>query len=139
MNASTPHTLLAEIAAVEITLDGRPVQAQVGETIWAVAKREGTTIPHLCHKEGLEPAGNCRACVVEVEGERTLAASCCRSVSAGMKVKTDSERAQSSRRMVVELLMSDAGATTDQYTRSSELSGWARKLGVEAGRLPRRR
>ena len=138
MNASTPHNLLAELAAVEITIDGCPVQAQVGETIWAVAKREGTTIPHLCHKEGLEPAGNCRACVVEVEGERTLAASCCRSVSAGMKVKTDSERAQSARRMVVELLMSDAGATTDHYTRGSELSGWARKLGVEPGRLPRR-
>ncbi|HWH74256.1 MAG TPA: molybdopterin-dependent oxidoreductase, partial [Methylibium sp.] len=139
MNAPLVSKLLAPPApTVEFTLDGRLVTAQADETIWAVAQREGTTIPHLCHKEGLRPAGNCRACVVEVEGERTLAASCCRSVSAGMKVQTDSARAVTARKMVVELLMSDAGATTDTYTKQSELSGWARKLEVPSGRLPQR-
>jgi formate dehydrogenase major subunit len=139
MNAPLVSKLLAPQApTVEFTLDGRPVSAQADETIWAVAKREGTTIPHLCHKEGLTPAGNCRACVVEVEGERTLAASCCRSVAPGMKVKTDSARAVTARKMVVELLMSDAGATTDTYTKQSELSGWAKALDVPSGRLPQR-
>jgi len=139
VNAPLMSKLLApEAAQVEITLDGRSVQARADESIWTVAKREGTTIPHLCHKEGLEPAGNCRACVVEVEGERTLAASCCRNVSAGMKVQTQSARSVAARKMVVELLMSDAGATTDEYTRASELSGWAKQLGADPSRLPRR-
>jgi len=134
----TPKMLAPESAAVEFVLDGRSIVARADETIWTVAKREGTTIPHLCHKEGLEPAGNCRACVVEVEGERTLAASCCRTVAAGMKVQTQSARSVAARKMVVELLMSDAGATTDDYTRSSELSGWARQLGADPTRLPKR-
>jgi formate dehydrogenase major subunit len=139
VNAPLMSKLLAPaVATVEFTLDGRNVQARADETIWSVAKREGTTIPHLCHKESLEPAGNCRACVVEVEGERTLAASCCRFVAAGMKVQTQSARSVTARKMVVELLMSDAGATTDDYTHTSELSGWAKALGADPARLPRR-
>ena len=58
------------------------------------AKREGVEIPHLCYKEGLEAVGNCRACVVEINGERVLAPSCCRAPTPGMKVTTDSERAR---------------------------------------------
>ncbi|KNZ33057.1 MAG: formate dehydrogenase [Methylibium sp. NZG] len=143
MNAPTLHGLLAsEAPMVEFTLDGRAISARADETLWQVAKREGTTLPHLCHKEGLTPAGNCRACVVEVEGERTLAASCCRNVAAGMKVNTQSDRSLKARAMVVELLLSDAGRTTDAYTRESELTQWAQRLGVDsgprAGRLPQR-
>ena len=82
MNAPLASGLLAPAPNVEFTLDGRTVTARAGETIWTVARREGHEIPHLCHTDGLTPVGNCRACVVEVEGERTLAASCCRSVSA---------------------------------------------------------
>ena len=139
MNARTPSQHLdVVVPTVEFTLDGKSVHARADETLWQVARREGTTIPHLCHKDGLTPAGNCRACVVEVEGERTLAASCCRNVSAGMKVKTDSPRSVTARKMVVEMLMSDAGATTDVYTRKSELSQWAERLGVVESRLPKR-
>ena len=139
MNAPVQPGLLAvPVATIEFTLDGRNLSARADETLWAIAKREGTTIPHLCHKPGLEPAGNCRACMVEVEGERTLAASCCRTASAGMKVFTDSARALAARKMVLELLMSDAGSTTDRYTHESELSGWAMRLDVPRGRLPLR-
>ncbi len=139
MNAPTSHSLLkVDAPTIEFTLDGKTVQARADETLWQVARREGNTIPHLCHKEGLSPAGNCRACVVEVEGERTLAASCCRVVGAGIKVNTLSERSIAARAMVVELLLSDAGQTTDSYTRESELSHWAQRLGVARGRLPRR-
>ena len=70
---------------VNFTLDGRPVLARPGETIIEVAQRVGVEIPHLCWTPGLDPAGNCRACVVEVEGERVLAASCCRRPSAALE------------------------------------------------------
>ena len=93
-------------------LDGREVSARPGETIWDVARREGTTIPHLCHRPepGYRPDGNCRACMVEVEGERVLAASCIRRPSEGMVVRTASERAASARRSVLELLAADMPA-----------------------------
>ena len=85
---------------ITFTLDGKQVTAEAGETIWQVAKREGTTIPHLCWKDapGYRADGNCRACMVEIEGERVLAASCVRTPSDGMKVTTDSERAKTSRK-----------------------------------------
>ncbi len=136
MNAPTSPDLLAP--SIEFTLDGRTVQARAGQTLWEVALARGIEIPHLCHAEGLRPVGNCRACMVEVEGERVLAASCCRTVAAGMKVRTDSDRAKASRKLVIELLMSDAGASTDDYTKASELSAWAREAGVDEVRFARR-
>lgn len=95
--------------AITFTLDGREVTALGSETIWQVARREGTTIPHLCWRDapGYRADGNCRACVVEIEGERTLAASCARRPAPGMVVRTASERARASRRLVFELLASD--------------------------------
>ena len=80
--------------------------AREGETIWQVAKRHGTDIPHLCYspEPGYRPDGNCRACMVEIEGERVLAASCIRTPTPGMKVKTASDRAKTARKMVFELL-----------------------------------
>src|SRR5262245_52524897 len=115
-------------AEVEFTLDGQPIQARKGETIWQAALRHGVEIPHLCHKDGLTPAGNCRACVVEVAGERTLAPSCCRAPAAGMQVKSKSDRAVKAQKMVLELLLSDMPEKA--YTRDSELDQWATKLEV---------
>ena len=79
---------------IKFTLDGREVTAEPGESIWEVAKREGTLIPHLCHKDapGYRSDGNCRACMVEIEGERTLAASCIREPSDGMVVNSAGDR-----------------------------------------------
>src|SRR5690242_21945803 len=98
-----------ELAAmpVEFKLNGNDVVAHGDETIIQAAKRHGVEIPHLCYKEDMRPDGNCRACVVEVKGERVLAASCCRKPAKGMEVFTDNERAQRSQKMVVELLLSD--------------------------------
>ena len=129
---------LAELpgAAVALTLDGRAVQAHAGETLLDVARREGVAIPTLCFKEGYRPDGNCRACVVEIDGERTLAPSCCRAASAGMKVQTGSARALKSQRMVLELLLSDmpdAGhkwVDGDPLLAHGELSEWAARVGV---------
>ena len=79
---------------VAFELDGQPVTARPGETILKAAQRHGVEIPHLCYSDGLRPDGNCRACVVEIAGERTLAPSCCRAPTPGMKVQAASPRAQ---------------------------------------------
>jgi formate dehydrogenase major subunit len=94
---------------ITFTLDGHEVTAEPGETIWQVAKREGTRIPHLCwlDEPGYRADGNCRACMVEIEGERTLAASCIRKPADGMTVKTAGARVEASRKMVFELLAAD--------------------------------
>ncbi len=113
---------------VGFELNGREVFAAPQESILQVAKREGIEIPHLCFKEGMQCAGNCRACVVEIAGERTLAASCCRLPAPGMKVTTDSERARRSQTLVLELLQADMPATV--YTRHSELDDWAKKMSL---------
>ena len=121
---------------IPFTLDGRAVAAQPGETLIEVARREGVEIPHLCWTPGLAPAGNCRACVVEVEGERTLAASCCRQPTAGMKVHTASARARTSQRLVLELLQSDMPEA--RHTRHSEVDQWSARLEVGLPRFPAR-
>ena len=117
-------------------LDGREVEAAPGETIWTVAQREGTEIPHLCHRPapGYRPDGNCRACLVEVEGERTLAASCIREPRDGMVVRTASARANSARRMVFELLLSDMPGPEGRDATST-FARWAGTLGVTQSRF----
>lgn len=121
---------------VDFELDGRTVEAFEGESVFDAAKRHGTELPHLCHSDPLRPDGNCRACVVEVAGERALAASCCRSVTPGMKVLTDSLRAKKSRQMVLELLLSDMPDQGHQWVDAEgrqphgELSDWAQREAV---------
>src|SRR5438132_10122853 len=87
---------------IRFSLDGAEVEAEPGETIWQVANRQGVEIPHLCWlpKPGYRADGNCRACMVEIEGERVLAASCIRRPTPGMKVQSASERAKASRKLV---------------------------------------
>ncbi|UWR22171.1 formate dehydrogenase subunit alpha [Sulfitobacter sp. S190] len=124
---------------VTFTLDGKEVTADAGMTIWEVANGRGLKIPHLCHKPapGYRPDGNCRACMVEIEGERTLAASCIREPSDGMVVTTDSARATSARKMVVELLMADHPERADAHDRSSHMWDMAEMNGVDASRFPK--
>ncbi|MBL8465954.1 MAG: (2Fe-2S)-binding protein, partial [Thauera sp.] len=108
--------------AFEIFLDGVAVQAFPGETLWQVALRAGERIPHLCFKDapGYRGDGNCRACMVEIEGERTLAASCIREARAGMVVHSaSSARARQAREGVLELLLEHQPARADSPDRSS--------------------
>src|SRR6266705_4303251 len=120
-------------------LDGREVEARDGETIWQAARRLGTDIPHLCYspEPGYRPDGNCRACMVEIEGERVLAASCIRTPTPGMKVKTASERAQNARRMVAELLVTDQPARATSHDPESEFWQTVTRQKVETSRFPR--
>jgi formate dehydrogenase major subunit len=121
---------------VEFTLDGAPITAEPGETLLQAAARQGIHIPHLCYKDGYRPDGNCRACVVEIEGERVLAPSCCRAPTPGMVVRAASERARLAQKLVLELLAADMPATARRP--DSELDYWAEKLGVGTPRFPRR-
>ncbi|MCB1475930.1 MAG: formate dehydrogenase subunit alpha [Rhodobiaceae bacterium] len=124
--------------SVTFSLDGQTVTAEDGETLWQVAQRCGTDIPHLCYapEPGYRPDGNCRACMVEIDGERVLAASCLRTPAEGMKVKTQSDRAVKARAMVMELLLADQPARADAHDPSSKLWSWAERIGVEESRFP---
>ena len=123
--------------SIPFTLDGQPLQALDGETILKAAQRHGVDIAHLCFKDGYRPDGNCRACVVEVQGERTLAPSCCRSVTPGMQVQARSPRARKSQQMVVEMLLSDMPDQgykwigDDANQPHGELSEWAAQMDVQ--------
>jgi len=126
------------ISQISFVMDGQDVTAFEGETIWDVAKRHGKDIPHLCHKDqtGYRPDGNCRACVVEIDGERTLAASCCRAPSAGLTVHTDSARAQKSRALVMELLLADQPERAAAHDASAHFWDMAQANGVSESRFP---
>ncbi|SDW73514.1 NAD-dependent formate dehydrogenase catalytic subunit /NAD-dependent formate dehydrogenase iron-sulfur protein [Ruegeria halocynthiae] len=121
---------------VTFNLNGEDVTVPEGWTIWEAAKGQGFTIPHLCHKPqpGYKPDGNCRACMVEVEGERTLIASCIRPAADGMVVKTDSDRAEKSRAMVMELLVADQ--PKEAHDTSSHFWDMAKLNHVSDSRFP---
>src|SRR4249920_2443487 len=129
-------TAQAATMPVEFKLNGRAVVGRADETIIQTAKHYGIEIPHLCYKEGMRPDGNCRACVVEIKGERTLAPSCCRIPKDGMNVTTDSARAVASQKMVLELLLSDMSGRS--YSPNSELDQWVQKLKVGKPRFAAR-
>tara|TARA_R110000850_G_scaffold13786_1_gene44432 strand:- start:1422 stop:4211 length:2790 start_codon:yes stop_codon:yes gene_type:complete len=117
-----------------LTLDGVEVTAYSGETLWQVAKRAGENIPHLCFKDapGYRADGNCRVCMVEVEGERALTASCLHEAVPNMKVHSaSSERVKVAREGVMELLMADQPSREHSPDRSSHFWAMADQLGVE--------
>jgi formate dehydrogenase major subunit len=122
---------------IKFFLDGVEVEAMPDETIWRVAQRYSTTIPHLCFSTapGYRPDGNCRACMVEIEGERALAASCIRKPLAGMKVHSKSERAESNRKLVFELLVADQPARATTHDPGSAFWQHADAVGVSSSRF----
>ena len=128
MNA--PATLPATIG---FSLNGEKIEAFEGETIIQAAQRNGVEIPHLCYKDGMRPDGNCRACVVEIKGERVLAPSCCRAPTPDMEVQSDSARATAAQKMVLELLLSDM--PPKEYKLDNELTQWANKMQVGTPRF----
>jgi formate dehydrogenase major subunit len=125
---------------ITFSLDGREVHAHENETIWQIAQREGIDIPHLCYspEPGYRADGNCRACMVEIEGERVLAASCIRTPTSGMKVNVSNHRAETARKMIFDLLVSDQPARETSHDPASKFWSWAEAMGVETGRFPER-
>lgn len=114
----------------KVTIDGTGVRASDGMTILEVAQTVGIEIPTLCHSPDLTPSGNCRVCVVEVEGARTLIGACHTPIADGMVIKTRSPKVLTARKVTVELLM--AGHTgecvTDEHTSECDLRKLADQL-----------
>jgi len=124
---------------IEFILDGNVVETSGDETILQVAKKHQIEIPHLCFKEEYRPDGNCRSCVVEIEGERTLAPSCCRYPKDGMIVKTSSKKAKLNQQIILELLEADLGEKVSSNKRAgSELEFWMKKFNISENRFPKR-
>jgi formate dehydrogenase major subunit len=122
---------------IPFILDGQSITANPGETIWQVAQRHNELIPHLCYKPeaGYRADGNCRACMVEIEGERVLAAACMRQPTVGMVVKSSqSERAGVARKMVFELLAADQPERQQSADKHSHYWAMAEQLAVDATR-----
>lgn len=137
--AAMPEDVSSE-ERLRFTLNGREIKALSHETILQVAQRVGIEIPYLCYQEGYRPDGNCRACMVEIKGERILAPACVRKATKGMEVNSDNERALHSQRMVLELLLSDMpDQGISPYTPNSELDHWIKQLGVGRPRFPQRK
>ena len=126
--------------SITFELDGLEVKATADETIWQVANRHQNQLPHLCYlpQPGYRADGNCRACMVEIEGERVLAASCIRKPAQGMKVKTDTERAEFARKTVFEMLAVDQPDKDKAHDPESRFWQWADRLQPPVNRMPER-
>lgn len=96
-----------EMKSLTMTIDGRVVQAQEGQTVLQVAKENGINIPTLCYLENVSAVESCRVCVVEIEGIDKLKTACSTSVQEGMVVQTMSERVIKARKLQLELLLSN--------------------------------
>ncbi len=122
---------------VNFFIDNNKVVAKEDETIWEVAKKEQIEIPHLCYlsEPGYRPDGNCRACMVEIENERNLSASCIRKPTEGMKVFTSTKRAKKSRELVFELLLSDQPPQKISHNNNSSFWKWINKMNIENSRF----
>jgi formate dehydrogenase major subunit len=136
---TTAHAVTIPVAvtrAIEFKLNGKTVIGRSDELIIETARKQGIAVPQLCYREGLRPDGNCRACVVEIKGERVLAPSCCRFPTDGMEVTTDSARAVASQKIVIELLLADM--PEQRYTPSNEVDAYAKKFEISRSRFPAR-
>ena len=125
---------------ISFFLNGNRVEAKKNETIWKVAKRLGIEIPHLCYSDekSYRADGNCRACMVEIDGERTLAASCIREPSENMKVFSSSERAKKSRELVFELLLTDQPEKEKSHNPESHFWNSIEQVEVKDSRFPKK-
>ncbi len=135
--AANPDVLFDQ--TISFSLNGNTVEALAGESILQCAKRLGIEIPHLCYKEGYRADGNCRTCMVDIDGERVLAPSCCRTPTAGMQVNSANDRALKAQKLVLELLQSDMPVgSNSSHKADSELNYWAEKLNVGKPRFAAR-
>jgi NADH dehydrogenase/NADH:ubiquinone oxidoreductase subunit G len=116
-----------------LTIDSIEVKVAPGTTILQAAEKAGISIPTLCHEEGIKPSGNCRICVVEVEGSHTLVGSCHTPVVDGMVIRTGSPKVMEARRGTIELLL--AGHTGSCVTDTQAWECMLHKLAsdLEAG------
>jgi NADP-reducing hydrogenase subunit HndD len=121
---------------INLTIDNIPVTVPEGTTVLEAARSAGIKIPSLCFLKGVNEIGACRICVVEVKGARALMASCVYPVSEGMEVQTNTERVRHSRRLTLELILSNHRMDCLTCSRNAhcELRQLASDLGIDAVR-----
>ncbi len=124
---------------ITFTFDGTEITTSSDKSLWEIAKEVGADIPHLCYtdRKGYRADGNCRACMVEIEGERVLAPSCMRKPTEGMVVNSNSDKATKARKIVVELLAADQPKDTAPRFENSHFNATAHKLGISESRFPK--
>lgn len=129
------------MALVTLTIDGKKVEIEEGATILEAARKAGIEIPTLCFLEGINEIGACRMCVVEVKGAKALQAACVYPVSNGLEVYTNTPLVRASRRLTLELLLSNHPYECPTCIRNlnCELQALAEKLGVRTIRVPQTR
>ena len=116
---------------VSASVNGQTVAVPEGSTVLDACREAGLDIPTLCYGPTMTPANACRVCVVEVEGSRTLVPSCSRELEDGMEIRTDTDRARHSRRLVMELL----GSATELDRSGDQLHDWMSEAGAEPERF----
>ena len=126
---------------ITATINGTEVRVDEGTTILEAARTAGIEIPTLCHSPDLKPTGNCRICVVEVQGARTLVGACHTPISAGMEIETDTPKAIMARKATIELLMAahTGDCVTDEHTGACALRKLADQFECGAPRFLMRR
>ncbi len=128
------------MTTVNFTLNGKKIQANSGDTIYQVARKNDIEIPTLCSTDAQNyegSGGNCRVCMVEIKGERTLAASCSRTVSEGMEIMTASARSKAAQRTVLELLASDQPPANLAHNDKSKFLKWTKKFNIQTSKFER--
>ena len=122
---------------IHVTIDGKPVDVEPKTTILEAAKRLGIRIPTLCHHEDLCKAGVCRVCLVEVEGSRTLEASCSYPITRPLTIHTHTRKVRKARRHIIDLMLSSHYGECYSCTRNNncELQGLAKEYGVDSFRF----
>ncbi len=136
---AVPPTDTAPVKVFRLTIDGREVEAREGETVLDAARRAGRDIPTLCYHPAVGRIGSCRVCVVEIEGARTLPASCVTPVADGMVVHTNTPAVREARRTVLELLLAAHPHDCLKCERNGrcELQDLAMRLGIRNARFRR--
>jgi formate dehydrogenase major subunit len=119
------------MSSIKITINGREINADAGQTVLEAAIAAGIEIPTLCHHPALKPIGACRVCLVEVKGQRTLQPACTFPIAPRMVIQTESPKVVEARKFVLELIFSER----NHFCMFCEMSGDCelQKLGYRYG------
>ncbi len=122
---------------LKISIDRKEIEVEKGITIFEAAKNAGIEIPHLCYYEHLSISGACRLCLVEVEGEKNLVASCAYPINKEIKVQTNTEKVNKARKLILELILSDhpSDCLTCDSAGECKLQDYAYEYGVSKSRF----
>jgi len=131
MTVTDPRESPVEIRTVSLTIDGAEVSVAEGQTILDACTAAGVDTPTICYGPTVTPVNACRVCVVELEGSRTLVPSCSRPAEDGMVVRTETERVDHSRKLVLEFL-----ATSSDVSQADDIVGWMNDYGADVDRYP---